>query len=225
MANQIDCTPALLSYVRQVSLRDDPVLAGLRATTEALPMGSTMQVMAEEGQLLALLVRLTRAREVLEIGTFTGYSTLCMARALPDEGRIVTCDITSRWPDIGRPYWEKAGVAGRIDLRIGDARETLADLTAEQGEESVDFIFVDADKANYPAYYEAALALLKPGGLMVVDNTLYFGRVVDPEARDADTEAIRNLNAFLLDDRRVELSLLPMADGITLVCKKPGESG
>jgi O-methyltransferase len=222
MANQVDCTPALLSYIRQVSLREDPVLADLRAETHALPMGAAMQVSAEEGQLLALLVQLTGARKVLEIGTFTGYSTLCMARALPPGGRIVTCDITNRWPDIGRAYWDKAGVTDRIDLRIGDARETLAGLTATQGTESVDLVFLDADKANYQAYYEAALALLKPGGLMIVDNTLFFGRVVDPEARDKDTEAVRKLNAFLLDDDRIELSLLPMADGITLAYKKSG---
>ncbi|MEV0322100.1 O-methyltransferase [Streptomyces sp. NPDC050658] len=222
MANQVECTPELLSYVREISLRDDPVLSGLRAETGALPAGHALQVMAEEGQLLALLVGLTGARTVLEIGTFTGYSTLCMARALPPAGRVITCDITDRWPDIGRKYWERAGVAEKIDVRIGDAIETLGKLTAELGEESVDLAFIDADKANYPAYYEAALALLRPGGLAVVDNTLFFGRVIDPEAQDRDTVAVRELNALLRDDHRVEISLLPVADGVTLVRKSQG---
>lgn len=179
-----------------------------------------MQVMAEEGQLLALLVGLTGARTVLEIGTFTGYSTLCMARALPAGGQVITCDILDKWPEIGAGYWKQAGVQDRIDLRVGNAVDTLADLTAERGPESVDFVFIDADKANYPAYYEASLALLKPGGLIVVDNTLFFGRVIDPAAQDADTLAVRELNAFLHGDDRVEMSLLVMADGITLVRKK-----
>ncbi|MCX4723194.1 O-methyltransferase [Streptomyces sp. NPDC090052] len=220
MAQQILSGPELLDYVRGVSLRDDDILAALRAETAELPAGQAMQVMAEEGQLLALLVGLTGARTVLEIGTFTGYSTLCMARALPAGGQVITCDILDKWPEIGAGYWKQAGVQDRIDLRVGNAVDTLADLTAERGPESVDFVFIDADKANYPAYYEASLALLKPGGLIVVDNTLFFGRVIDPAAQDADTLAVRELNAFLHGDDRVEMSLLVMADGITLVRKK-----
>ncbi|MFF7342150.1 O-methyltransferase [Streptomyces sp. NPDC008163] len=220
MAEQILSSPELLDYVREVSLRDDDILRDLRAETAELPMGRAMQVMAEEGQLLALLVGLTGARTVLEIGTFTGYSTLCMARALPAEGRVITCDIFDKWPAIGAEYWRRAGVEERIDLRVGHALDTLAELTAEQGPESVDFVFIDADKAGYPAYYEASLALLKPGGLIVVDNTIFFGRVIDPEAQDPDTVAVRALNARLRDDDRVDISLLVMADGITLVRKK-----
>lgn len=220
MANQIASAPALLDYVRDVSLRDDPILRELRAETAQLPAGTAMQVMAEEGQLLGLLVGLTGARTVLEIGTFTGYSTLCMARALPPGGRVVTLDVTNRWPDIAAPYWARAGVADRIDVRIGKAVDTLAALLDEEGPGTVDLAFVDADKANYVRYYEQTLDLVRPGGLIVVDNTLFFGRVIDPAAQDDDTAAVRELNARLRDDDRVEISLLVMADGITLVRKK-----
>lgn len=220
MADQIVATPQIRDYVRSVSLREDPVLAELRTLTAGLPAGSAMQVMAEEGQLLALLVGLTGAKAVLEIGTFTGYSTLCMARALPPDGVVVTCDRDGRWPAIGAEYWQRAGVADRIDVRLGDATRTLAALADEWGVESFDFVFIDADKANYGAYYEAALKLVRPDGLIVIDNTLFFGRVVDPESQDPDTVAIRALNAALHDDPRVEVSLLTMADGITLARKK-----
>jgi O-methyltransferase len=223
VANQIGNSEELLDYVRDVSLRDDEILRELRAETADLPGGMTMQVMAEEGQLLALLVKLTGARTVVEVGTYTGYSALCMARALPADGRLVTCDITDKWPQIGAEFWKRAGVADRIDLRVGPALETLGALAEEWGTGSVDLAFVDADKANYAAYYEATLALLRPGGLIVVDNTLFFGRVIDPAAQDPDTVAIRALNAALRDDDRVEMSLLPMADGITLVRKRTAD--
>jgi O-methyltransferase len=219
VADQITATPEILDYVRHVSLRDDPVLAELRELTTNLP-GGAMQVMAEEGQLLELLVRLSGATSVLEIGTFTGYSTLCMARALPPGGTVVTCDISERWPAIAVDYWERAGVTSRIDVRIGDARQTLATLTDERGRDSFDFVFIDADKANYCAYYEAALTLVRPAGLIVIDNTLFFGRVADPAIEDPDTVAIRTLNASLRDDPRVDISLLAIADGITLARKK-----
>ncbi|MEE1821147.1 class I SAM-dependent methyltransferase [Streptomyces sp. BE20] len=221
MAQQVTPTQELLDYIRGTSLRDDELLAGLRAETAALPAGEAMQVMAEEGQLLALLVALTGARSILEIGTFTGYSTLCMARALPPGGELVTCDLTERWPAIGAGYWEQAEVADRIELRIGDAVETLAKLTAERGPESFDLVFIDADKADYPRYYEGSFALLRPGGLLVVDNTLFFGRVADPAAQDPDTAGVRELNAALYADERVDISLLTVADGITLVRKRP----
>ncbi|WP_173152441.1 class I SAM-dependent methyltransferase [Phytohabitans suffuscus] len=222
MADQLDITPDLLAYVRDVSLRDDEILRELRELTARLPAGRAMQVMAEEGQLLALLTALTGARAVLEVGTFTGYSALCMARALPADGRLVTCDITDRWPSIGAEYWKRAGVSERIELRIGDAARTLAGLAAEAA--AFDLVFVDADKPNYLAYYELSLSLLRAGGLMVLDNTLFFGRVADPAARDADTVAIRELNAFLRDDDRVDISMLVMADGITLARKRPAGS-
>ncbi|MFC4566034.1 O-methyltransferase [Nocardiopsis mangrovi] len=220
MANQIEPSPELLAYVRDTSLRDDPVLRDLREATAALPAGGAMQVMAEEGQLLALLAGLVAARTVVEVGTFTGYSTLCIARALPADGTIVTCDVSHRWPAIAAEYWRRAGVGDRIDVRVGDAAETLAGLAAEWGPGSVDMVFIDADKSNYRTYYEAALRLVRPGGLIVVDNTLFFGRVSDPAARDPDTAAIRELNAALRDDDRVDVSLLVMADGITLLRKR-----
>ncbi|MFI8931617.1 class I SAM-dependent methyltransferase [Streptomyces sp. NPDC053474] len=220
MAHQVDSTDTLLSYVRDVSLRDDDILRELREETALLPGGAALQVMAEEGQLLGLLVGLVDARAVLEIGTFTGYSTLCAARVLPADGTIVTCDISDRWPDVGAPYWKRAGVDDRIDLRIGDAVDTLDGLLAERGPGAFDLVFIDADKVNYPTYYEKSLALTRSGGLIVIDNTLFFGRVADPEFDDADTVAIRELNTTLADDARVDMSLLVMADGITLARKR-----
>jgi len=220
MANQLQSSDELLSYVRGVSLREDDILRELREETADYPGGSALQVQAEEGQLLALLVALTRARRVLEIGTFTGYSTLCMARALPRDGELVTCDITARWPEIGAPFWRQAGVAERIDVRIGDAGVTLADLADERGAASFDVIFIDADKQNYAKYYEWALTLITDTGLIIVDNTMFFGRVIDPAAQDPDTVAIREFNERLRDDTRVDISLVPMADGITLIRKK-----
>jgi O-methyltransferase len=220
MAHQTSATPDLLAYVREVSLRDDDLLRELREVTAELPGGTAMQVMAEEGQLLALLVGLTGAGAVLEIGTFTGYSTLCMARALPADGLLVSCDIDDRWPSVGADFWKRAGVDSRIDLRIGDAAATLDALLAERGPGGFDLVFIDADKANYVRYYEASLALVRPGGLIVVDNTLFFGRVVDPNAVDPDTAAVRELNRLLHQDPRVEVSLLVMADGITLARKR-----
>lgn len=220
MGEQIDITDELLDYVRRVSLRDDPILRELRSETVTLPGGGAMLVMPEEGQLLALLVGLVNAERILEIGTFTGYSTLCMARALPDNGRLVSCEISGKWPAIAGPYWERAGVARRIDVRVGDATETLAKLISEQGAESFDFVFIDADKANYPKYYEDAITLLRPGGLVAIDNTLFLGRVIDPSAQDPGTIAIRELNTALHNDDRIDISLLTMADGITLARKK-----
>jgi len=220
MAQQTSFSPELLEYVRDVSLRDDEILLELRAETAELPMGSQMLLMAEEGQLLGLLVALTGAQLVVEVGTFTGYSTLCMARSLPPGGRIVTCDITDRWPAIAAPYWERAGVADRIEVRVGDARETLSELLAVRGPGAVDFFFIDADKAGYLHYYEQALQLVRPGGLIVLDNTVFFGRVVDPALRDTGTEAIREFNRLLLDDDRVDIAMLSMADGVTLARRR-----
>jgi O-methyltransferase len=220
MANQLQSTPELSDYVRNVSLREDEILRELRTLTAELPVGSAMQVLAEEGQLLNMLVGLTPARAVLEIGTYTGYSTLCMARALAPGGRLVTCDITDRWPMIAMDYWRRAEVADKIDVRIGDATTTLTKLISEYGPSSFDFVFIDADKQNYTKYYESALTLVSDSGLIVVDNTLFFGRVIDPQAQDADTVAIREFNMLMRDDTRVDVSLIPMADGITLVRKK-----
>ncbi|GKQ40512.1 O-methyltransferase [Streptomyces sp. A012304] len=220
MATQTHFTPELLAYARETSLRDDPVLADLRDLNAQLPGGPSLQVMAEEGQLLSLLVRLTGATRVLEIGTFTGYSTLCMARALPPGGQIVTCELNPKWIDIAQGYWDRAGVTDRVDTHVGDALATLERLREEGADNTFDLAFVDADKARYAQYYEAALALVRPGGLIVLDNTLFFGRVADPTALDADTQAVRDLNKLLRDDDRVDLAMLVMADGITLARKR-----
>ncbi|OON80141.1 O-methyltransferase [Streptomyces tsukubensis] len=220
MANQIAGGPELSAYVREFSLREDEVLRDLRRATAELPAGEAMQVMAEEGQFLAFLVAATGVSEVLEVGTFTGYSTLCMARALPPRGRLVTCDISERWPEIAADYWQRAGVLGRIEVRIGEAVDTMEKLLADGAADRFGLVFIDADKANYPRYYELALRLVRPGGLIVVDNTLFFGRVLDPGAQDADTAGVRAVNALIRDDRRVDVSMLPMADGVTLVRRR-----
>ncbi|WP_413803817.1 O-methyltransferase [Streptomyces iranensis] len=220
MANQIAAGSELLAYMRDFSLREDEILCDLRRLTAELPGGEAMQVMAEEGQFLAFLVAATGVTDVLEIGTFTGYSTLCMARALPRHGRLVTCDITDRWSEIGADYWRRAGISERIEVRIGPATETLEKMLADGCSGGFGLIFIDADKANYPRYYELALRLVRPGGLVVVDNTLFSGRVIDPLADDADTAGVREVNAMIRDDERVEVSMLPMADGITLVRRK-----
>lgn len=220
MAGQLDLTADIVDYVRRTSVRDDDILRALRAETAQLPAGRAMQVPAEEGQLLALLVALVGARRVLEVGTFTGYSALCMARALPPDGTLITLDISDRWPDIGAPFWKRAGIEDRIQVRVGPASDTLRLLAAEYGPASFDLAFIDADKAGYPAYYESTLALVRPGGLIVVDNTLYFGRVLDSTATDADTEGVRALNAILRDDERVDVAMLAVADGITLARRR-----
>ncbi|WP_327591601.1 O-methyltransferase [Streptomyces chartreusis] len=200
MRDQIDMTPALLGYIRDMSLREDPVLRELREDTAALP-DRIMQILPEEAQLLALLIRLVGARNVLEIGTFTGYSSLCMARALPADGRLVTCDISKEWTATARLAWKRVGLADRIELRLGDASETLAKLLAQDGRGAFDVVFIDADKAHYPKYYEQSLALTRPGGLIVLDNTLWSGRVIDPSVQDDDTKGVRAVNQALLQDQ------------------------
>ncbi len=210
---------ALYDYLLEVSLREPPLLARLREETAALPR-SGMQISPEQGQFMALLAELVGARRVLEVGTFTGYSALVVALALPADGRIITCDVDEDMTAIAQRYWAEAGVADKIDLRLGPAVDTLDALLADGGAGTFDFAFVDADKESYDAYYERALALLRQGGLMVVDNVLWSGAVADPEQQDADTSALRALNAKLHGDQRVSLSLLPVSDGITLARKR-----
>ncbi len=208
----------LYAYLLDVSLREPEILAELRRETMALPRAS-MQIAPEQGQFMALLVQLTGARRILEIGTFTGYSALVMALALPPEGRIVACDISEEWTAIARRYWERARIAGRIDLRLGPAVDTLDKLIGAGHAGGFDFAFIDADKSNYRTYYERALTLLRPGGLICVDNTLWGGSVVDADKDDPDTRAIRAFNAALRDDPRIALSLVPIGDGLTLARK------
>lgn len=211
-------TDALEAYLRTVSLREPGILRRLREATAALPEAH-LQIAPEEGQFLQLLVRLLGAHRVLEIGTFTGYSALWMALALPEDGLLVTCDSSEEWTAIARQYWQEAGLAERIDLRLGPASESLAALVEEE-RGHYDLAFIDADKEGYDGYYEACLKLLRSGGLVVVDNTLWYGRPADPEDQDADTVAIRQFNDKLHADERVDLSLLPLVDGVTLARKR-----
>jgi predicted O-methyltransferase YrrM len=217
-ARTLNLDDALYQYLLDVSLRETPLLKRLRDETQALPM-ARWQVAPEQGQFLALLVKLTGARRLLEVGTFTGYSALCMAAALPADGSLICCDILGDYNAIARRYWQEAGLAGRIDLRLAPALETLAELERQGQGEQFDLVFIDADKANYPAYLEHALRLLRVGGLAVFDNTLWSGRVLEDSPESADTRAIQALNRALKDDARVDLSLLPLGDGLTL-CRK-----
>ena len=208
----------LYEYILSVSLREPEVLARLRAETLQQPM-SVMLSAPEQGQFLALLVQLIGARKCLEVGVYTGYSTLWVALALPHDGSVLACDVSEKWTAIARRYWQEAGVAERIDLQLAPALETLDRLLAEDQAGSFDFAFIDADKENYPYYYESTLQLLRPGGLMVIDNTLWSGAVADTTRQDPETCAIRALNDLVHTDDRVQMSLLPVADGLTLARK------
>lgn len=208
----------LYPYLLSVSLRDSELLKALRDETSRDTM-SVMQIAPEQGQFMALLIKLLGARKALEIGTYTGYSSLSVALALPEDGQLIACDISKEWTDIAQKYWQKAGVSNKISLRLAPALETLDELIADGESNTFDFAFIDADKENYLAYYEKALELMKPGGLIVLDNVLWSGHVIDPEKNDVDTEAIREVNKFLHTDKRVDLSMLPLADGLTL-CRK-----
>jgi predicted O-methyltransferase YrrM len=217
-ARTLNLDDSLYHYLLDVSLRETPVLKRLRDETQALPM-ARWQVAPEQGQFLALLVKLTGARRLLEIGTFTGYSALCMAAALPDDGSLICCDMPGDYNATARRYWQEAGLSDRIDLRLAPALETLAELERQGQGGQFDLVFIDADKANYPTYLECALRLLRVGGLAVFDNTLWSGRVLEEHPQSADTRAIQALNCALKDDSRVDLSLLPLGDGLTL-CRK-----
>jgi len=209
----------LLKYIEQVTLREPEILRRLREETSRHPYAS-MQISAEEGQFMDLLIHLLSARRTLEIGVFTGYSSLAVALALPDDGRIIACDISDEWTSIARRYWREARVERKIDLRVGPALKTLDDLIAQGQGGRFDFAFIDADKGNYANYYERALVLLRPGGLIAIDNVLWDGKVINPKVNDADTRAIRAFNESLHHDERVWLSMLPIRDGLTLACKK-----
>jgi predicted O-methyltransferase YrrM len=216
MSNRsIGLSEELHAYLVQVGVREPEVLAHLRAETASLPQAG-MQIAPEEGALLAMLVRLTGATRCLEIGTFTGYSSTAMALALPPEGRMVCCDVSREWTDIARRTWASAGVDDRIELRLGPATETLETLHAEGGGGTFDLAVIDADKVNYDAYLETCLRLVRRGGVITIDNVLWSGRVADPSVDDPDTVAIRALNAKLAVDERVDVAMLPVADGLTL---------
>jgi predicted O-methyltransferase YrrM len=210
---------AVRAYLITDGLREHPVLERVRLETASMP-NAGMQVAAEEGALLAMLVRLLGARQVLEIGTFTGYSSTAMALALPADGRIVCCDLSTEWTDVARTAWTDAGVAGRVDLRIGPAVDTLDELLAAGQESAFDLAFIDADKPSYDAYYERCLRLLRQGGVIAIDNVLWSGRVADPSVHDESTDAIRALNAKIAGDERVDPVIVPVGDGLTLARKR-----
>lgn len=211
---------ALYAYLLDVSLREPELLARLRRETAEMSEAG-MQIAPEQGQFMAFLLRLMGAERVLEVGTFTGYSALVMALALPADGHVTACDVSERWTAIARRYWSEAGVADRIDLRLAPAADTLAGLIDSGAAGSYDFAFIDADKEGYRGYFEQALQLLRPGGLVAVDNVLWAGSVVDPTKQDDETRAIRAFNEALRRDERVDISLVPIGDGLTLARKRP----
>ncbi|GBF80044.1 class I SAM-dependent methyltransferase [Aphanothece sacrum] len=219
MANQtLGLSPNLYQYFQSVSLREADILKQLRQETAQHPMGM-MQIAPEQGQFMAFLIQLMGAKKTLEIGVFTGYSALVVALALPQYGQIIACDVDEEYTAIARRYWEKAGVSHKIDLRIAPALETLDKLIAEGQTNSFDFAFIDADKSNYDNYYEKALLLVRQGGLIAIDNVLWSGKVADSTVQDNRTQKIRDLNKKLHKDPRITLSLLPLADGLTLAIK------
>lgn len=217
MGKQLEITEQLYAYLLDTGFRDDPLLKELRDETARMPNG-VMQIAPLQGQFMALLAQISGVRKALEIGTFTGYSSLSVARALPAGGRLICLDVSKEFTDVARRYWAKAGIADRIDLRLGPALDSLAALKAEAG--SFDMAFIDADKSNYPHYYEAVLGLLRPGGLLLIDNVLWGGDVADATVNDDETTTLRALNARVKADARVDFCLLPIADGLTLIRKK-----
>jgi caffeoyl-CoA O-methyltransferase len=208
--------PEIHDYLVAHGTPADPVLRDLAEETARLGSIAMMQIAPEQGAFMTLLARAIGARRVVEVGTFTGYSALCIARGLPEEGRLLACDVSEEWTKIATRYWERAGVAGRIELRLGPAIETLRSLPMEP---RFDMGFIDADKPSYPAYYEEILVRLRAGGLILVDNVLWFGRVVDPAADDPQTLAIRAFNDQVAADPRVDCVMLPVSDGLTLLRK------
>ncbi|MFM9266686.1 class I SAM-dependent methyltransferase [Tychonema sp. BBK16] len=209
----------LYDYLLSISLREPDILQQLREETGKHPMGM-MQIAPEQGQFMQMLVQLMGATKTLEIGVFTGYSSLCVALALPSNGQIIACDVSEEYTAIARRYWEAAGVANKISLHLGPAINTLDKLIAEGQTGTFDFAFIDADKENYEAYFERSLQLVRNGGLIVIDNVLWSGRVADPKVQDESTLAIRTFNDKLRNDPRVTLSVVPIADGLTLALKR-----
>ena len=212
-------TPELYDYILQTFVHEPDIARKLREETSKLPQAQ-MQIPPEEGCFLNFLVRATRARKTLEVGVFTGYSSLWTALALPPDGELVACDISEEWTSIARRYWNEAGVSRKIRLRLGPASETLCALLNESLADTFDFAFIDADKSNYEEYYEKVYKLVRPGGLIAIDNVLRVGEVLDANVSNPETAAVRTLNEKLSRDERVYLSMLPIADGLTLVIKR-----
>jgi predicted O-methyltransferase YrrM len=210
---------ATYQYLLSVSSRESAILKRLREETAALPNAS-MQISPDQGQFMAFLVQMMGAKKTLEVGVFTGYSSLSVALALPADGKIIACDVSEEWTSVARRYWKEAGVEKKISLRLASALQTLDSLIIDGHGGTFDFAFIDADKANYDAYYERSLKLLRVGGLIAIDNVLWSGRVADPANREEDTIAIRALNAKLHTDQRISLSMVSIADGLTLALKR-----
>jgi predicted O-methyltransferase YrrM len=209
----------LYQYLLDHSLREPAILQHLRQETATLEM-AVMQISPEQGQFMQLLLKMLGAKRVIEVGVFTGYSSLCMAMALPDDGRIVACDIHPQWTGIARRYWQEAGLAHKVELHLAPALDTLRELIKDNQSGCFDFAFIDADKVNYLQYYELCLQLIRPGGLIAIDNVLWSGDVANDEKVDDDTRAIRQLNTLLARDQRVEISMLPVGDGLSLVRRR-----
>ena len=209
---------SLYDYYQAIAFREPEILKELRQATSQLPMAN-MQIAPEQGQFMALLVQLTGARKILEIGVFTGYSSLALALALPPQGRILGCEISAEYTAIARQFWQKAGVSEKIDVLLGPAVTSLEQLLANGEQESFDLAFIDANKSDYDQYYELSLQLVRPGGLILIDNVLWYGKVADETVQDKATQSIRHLNAKLHQDPRISLCLVPIGDGLTLALK------
>ena len=218
MARMLPASDALFDYITRVGTREHPVLKRCHDETMSDPMAE-MQIGADQGAVMGMIAQLIGAKRYLELGTFTGYSALAVALAMPDDGKLVCCDVSRTWTDKARSYWEEAGVSARIDLLIGPALETLDGLIAA-GEAPFDLVFIDADKPNYDNYYERALKLVRTGGLIAIDNMLWSGDVADPSKTDERTEMIRALNQKIHDDRRVDMAMLAIGDGVMLARKR-----
>ena len=216
---QIEVNDELSAYVKRITLRDAELLRRLREETASMENGG-MQISPEQGQFMQLLIELMGAKKTLEVGVFTGYSSLSVALALPPDGTITACDVSEEWTSTARRYWKEAGVDYKIDLRIGPAATTLDKLLEDGQAGTYDFAFIDADKENYDVYYERSLQLVRTGGLIALDNMLWHGKVIDPSVNDAETQAIRSLNLKVHADRRVTMSLLPLGDGVLLARKR-----
>ncbi|HHT0594864.1 TPA: class I SAM-dependent methyltransferase [Legionella anisa] len=212
----LSLTPNLYEYMIDKSLREHPSLTGLRKVTSTMELAN-MQVAPEQAQFMQLLLRLIHAKNVLELGTFTGYSALAMSLMLPDDGKLITCDINAEWTSKAHPFWKQAKQDHKIELRLGRALDTLHALISEGWEQKFDFIFIDADKTNYVNYYELALKLIQPQGLIAIDNIFWDGKVIDENETGGQTREIKKLNKLIKNDQRVFISLLPIADGLFLV--------
>ena len=215
----LNYTKALRDYLWDKGIDEHPALKELRIETAGLPE-SMMQICPEQGALMGNLIRMISAKRTIEVGTFTGYSALVVALALPKDGEVIACDVSEEWTAIGKEKWEQAGVSHKIDLRLGPAVDTLDELIQQGQKGSFDFAFIDADKVNYTAYYEKCLQLIASGGVIAIDNVLWGGSVLDSKRNDEDTKAIRELNDFVALDERVNISMIPIGDGVTLVVKK-----